>query len=109
MAPYIGVVPTIEIVASDNVVFGCAPRAVSRIVCTWSIASVLNGSNFVSTMYRAERPSGEMNTLAAFLKSSVVRICGGTYMPDIEGDEAFCLIDCSRPAAWLNPPPIFLV
>src|SRR6201988_2039665 len=103
------VVPTIDIVASDSEVFGCAPRAVSRIDDSGSIAAVLNGSSFVSTMYRAECPSGEMKSCAAFLKSSEVSTLLGMYMPAMEGDDAPCFIDNSRSDAWFRPAPIFLV
>src|ERR1700758_5863083 len=96
MALYIGVVPTSDIDASESAVLGCAPRAVSRIDATWSIAAVLNGSNFVSTKKRTECPLGEMNIFAAFLKSSEVSTLGGMYMPPMEGCEASRFIDSSR-------------
>ena len=44
-----------------------------------------------------------MNSFAAFLKSFVVRTWGGMYIPAIDGDEASCLIDSSRSAAWFSP------
>src|SRR4030088_1393425 len=102
MALYIAVVPTTDIDASESEVLGCAPRAVLRIDATWSIAAVLNGSNFVSTLKRAERPSVERNIFAAFLKSSEVITLGGMYMPAMEFREESRFIDSSKSAAGFS-------
>jgi len=79
--------PSTDIWASESEWLGCAPRAVSRIDVTWSIAAVLNGSSFRfdEVVSATECPSGEMNILAALFESRRrVSTLGGMYMPAIE-------------------------
>ena len=72
------------------------------------MASVLNGLSLVCTRYRTEWPSGEMNILAAFLKSSRCSTWAGMLNPAIDGCAASCFSDNRNAADSLSPAPICL-